>query len=372
MKSICCEGKLKEKCLIRKCNNCNSKKPFINETECNNAVRYQRWVTKKVPVLIKGSEKMCQKTIKENILSPKKDLINLMLSKLPEFMKHLNNIYHQYQALNLAKRQVNEETAILHIDFAENYICKYAEEVQAVHFGGSKPQISLHTAVLYHYVESESTITPFCTISENLRHDPVFICNHLLPIIKIIKRIHPNLQTIHLVSDGPSSQYRNKSMFFLMANFLAVNFNVQNLIWHYNEAGHGKGPLDGIGATVKRTADQAVARGNDVSNFQQLIECLAENCKGIRIIPVDEENVTSIENLLTRSLTPTFKGTLNVHQITWTKDSPNLLHARKLSCMECLPNQICPHYEMGVINTYYDIRYFSIYGLGKRIFDPQY
>lgn len=228
-------------------------------------------------------------------------------------------------------------------DFAENYICKYAEEVQAVHFGASKPQISLHTAVLYHSGECESIITPFCTISENLRHDPVFIGNHLIPILNIIKTLHP-----------PSSQYRNKSMFFLMANFLAVHLTVQNFIWHYNEAGHGKGSPDGIGATVKRTADQSVARGKDVANFQQLIQCLEENCNGFQIIPIDEDNVITIENLLAKSLTPAFKGTLNVHQVTWNKDSPGLLHARKLSCIECRPDQICSHYEMGVINTEYN------------------
>ncbi|CAH0404869.1 unnamed protein product [Chilo suppressalis] len=266
-------------------------------------------------------------------------------------MNHLNNIYHQYQAINSVKRQVDDETAMLHIDFAENYVSKYAEEVQAVHFGASKPQISLHTAVLYHFGELDSTITPFCTVSKNLRHDPVFICNNLKPIIKIIKDLHPNLKTMHFVSDGPSSQYRNKSMFFLMANFLAVKLNVQSLVWDYNEAGHGKDSPDGIGAIVKRIADQSVARGNDIANFEQLITCLYENCRGVQILSVDEENITEIEELMARSLTPTFKGTLNVHQITRSKNNPGLLRAQKLSCMDCRPHQICPHYEIGVIST---------------------
>lgn len=353
VKTICCEGKLKEECLLRKCNDCREKKVNFNSNNSDNPLSYFRWITKKIPVSIKGAEKLCQKTIKEKVSSSRRDLVNHLLLKLPVFMNHLNNIYHQYQAINHAKRRVDQETAVLHIDFAENYICKYAEEVQAVHFGASKSQVSLHTAVLYHFGEYDSIITPFCTIAENLRHDPVFICNHLLPILNIIKTSHPNLKTMHFVSDGPSSQYRNKSMFFLMANFLAVNLNVQNLVWHYNEAGHGKGSPDGIGATVKRTADQSVARGKDVANFQQLIQCLEQNCNGVQIIPVDEDNVSTIENLLAKSVTPAFKGTLSVHQVTWNKDSPGLLHARKLSCIECRPDQICSHYEMGVINTEY-------------------
>ena len=32
-------------------------------------------------------------------------------------------------------------------------------------------------------------------------------------------------------------------------------------IWNYFEAGHGKGPCDGLGGTTKRMADEAVKSG---------------------------------------------------------------------------------------------------------------
>ncbi|CAH0714016.1 unnamed protein product, partial [Brenthis ino] len=112
-----------------------------------------------------------------------------------------------------------------------------------------------------------------------------------------------------------------------------------------------KGSPDGIGATIKRTADQSVARGYDVANFQQLVQCLIKNCKGVQILPVDDDNVATIEHLLSRSLAQTFKGTFTIHQVAWNKNSPGLLNARKLSCTECHPHQICRHYEIGIINT---------------------
>ncbi|CAH0713741.1 unnamed protein product, partial [Brenthis ino] len=65
----------------------------------------------------------------------------------------------------------------------------------------------------------------------------------------------------------------------------------------------------------------------------------------------DDDNVATIEHLLSRSLTQTFKGTFTIHQVAWNKNSPGLLNARKLSCTECHPHQICPHYEIGIINT---------------------
>ncbi|KAL4713895.1 hypothetical protein ACJJTC_015549 [Scirpophaga incertulas] len=38
---------------------------------------------------------------------------------------------------------------LLHIDFSENYGCKYGSEIQSAHFGGSKEQLSLHTCLYY-------------------------------------------------------------------------------------------------------------------------------------------------------------------------------------------------------------------------------
>nr|CAI5865629.1 unnamed protein product [Callosobruchus analis] len=43
--------------------------------------------------------------------------------------------------------EITEARILVHIDFSENYVCKYSCEVQSAHFGGSKPQITLHTAV---------------------------------------------------------------------------------------------------------------------------------------------------------------------------------------------------------------------------------
>lgn len=53
---------------------------------------------------------------------------------------------------------MDKTEAMLHVDFSENYGCKYAAEVQSAHFGGSKPQISLHTSVLYFQDQSDGKL----------------------------------------------------------------------------------------------------------------------------------------------------------------------------------------------------------------------
>ncbi|KAL4720332.1 hypothetical protein ACJJTC_012445 [Scirpophaga incertulas] len=82
------------------------------------------------------------------------------------------------------------------MDFSENYAYKYTEEVQSLHFGGSRGQVCLHTAVVY------------------LRRGDA--CD------------------------------RNPIPF------------AQLVTWNYQEAGHGKGAPGGIGAVIKRTADYRV------------------------------------------------------------------------------------------------------------------
>ncbi|KAI4794542.1 hypothetical protein KUCAC02_031995 [Chaenocephalus aceratus] len=42
--------------------------------------------------------------------------------------KHLFNIHHQYTQLQFLHKSLKEDEAIIHIDYAENWQCKYAKE----------------------------------------------------------------------------------------------------------------------------------------------------------------------------------------------------------------------------------------------------
>ena len=73
---------------------------------------------------------------------------------------------------------------MLHVDFSENYTCKYTNETQALHFGGS------HTGVLY---VGKDTI-PFFTISKSGQQDSPAIWIHLKPIIEMIREQNPQVK----------------------------------------------------------------------------------------------------------------------------------------------------------------------------------
>lgn len=71
------------------------------------------------------------------------------------------------------------------------------------------------------------------------------------------------IQKLFFISDGPTMQYRGKKNFYLLSTIpFQMGFTAVN--WSFLEADHGKGPADGAGATIQRTADSQVARGTDI------------------------------------------------------------------------------------------------------------
>ena len=66
---------------------------------------------------------------------------------------------------------------------------------------------------------------------------------------EIIKLKENGKTTIVIVSDSPTSQYRNPKNVFLMKR-LAVELGICIRLL-FNESGHGKSPCDGVGETSK-------------------------------------------------------------------------------------------------------------------------
>jgi len=186
---------------------------------------------------------------------------------LPAYLMHRGINRHQKDIIRDLKTQLIDDTDLLiHIDFAENYSCKYGTEIQQTHFGANKPlQVTLHTSVLY----SGSVIKSFCTVTPDSSHDPIAIFHHLKPILeKYVEKI----RNIHFLSDLRNTQYRNRHMFYIMIKHIIPMFKaLENFSWNFSEAGHGKGAADGVGATVKRTCDHHVATNKQTRTLQTSI-----------------------------------------------------------------------------------------------------
>lgn len=106
----------------------------------------------------------------------------------------------------------------------------------------------------------------------------------------------PAVTVFQFISDSPSAQYRNRKMFYIMAKMHWYFPSLQLLVWNYSEKGHRKGaPYGGVS---KRTADQIVARGNDIPNIATLIRHLNERCPGVIIEEVNGSGILEKDMLV--------------------------------------------------------------------------
>ncbi|KAK0170557.1 hypothetical protein PV328_008394 [Microctonus aethiopoides] len=194
--------------------------------------------------------------------------------------------------VQIQRENSDRREAVIHMDFSENYLTKYAEEIQAFHFGGSRQQISLHTVVTYtkEEISSEVKTACYCPMSENLSHAPPAIWAHLQPILNSLPS---EVEILHFLSDGP-------------------------------------GAPDGVGAVYKRLADRLVASGSDITSLSEL-----SNAKDALLVSVKKH-------------IKTIPGTLRVHQVSWNIEDPKKLKMKSLSCF-CTNNINCDHFKLGVV-----------------------
>ena len=116
--------------------------------------------------------------------------------------------------------------------------------------------------------------TSFCTISDCTRHDASAIWAHLTPVLGLVADISPHVQTTHFLSDGPTTQYKNKNNIHLFSQLPKFNKKFVSGTWNYSESGHGKRAADGIGDSLKRLADRLVVQGEDIPDPKSLYAML--------------------------------------------------------------------------------------------------
>lgn len=263
-------------------------------------------------------------TKKVKITGTVQELIGEYEKQFPLFKKHFFNFQEQQRQYRMCVENLKPYECAILVDFSENYDCKLSEEVQALHFGGSKNSITLHTGMIYTCTQCQS----FVTLSDSNCHEPHAIWAHLIPIIKLAKQICPALSVIHFFSDGPTSQYRQKKNFFLL-NLFTTKLNLSLTTWSFSESGHGKGVADGIGGATKRALDRRVYYGHDIVNATDAFNNLKTCMKSVKPFLINNSDIDNIKTLVPSNL-KAIVGTMQIHQIISTVQN-EILH-RQLSC----------------------------------------
>lgn len=276
-------------------------------------------------------------TSKEAIKCNVKELVEELNNRTEVYLKHAFNTNHQYKFLENLKKNLKTDEVFVVVDFSENYVCKYASEIQSVHFGASKKQISIHTGAFFYKDVTTSTIKciSFSTVSECLRHDAAAIWAHMQPVLNLVKSYVPNVKNINFQSDGPTTQYKNKSNFFLFQHHCKT-LEIQYATWNFTTAGHGKSVADGIGGTV--------TQGKDIISAQNVVDIIKQKSV-VNISLINEENFKIFDELLNNDIQPA-PNSMKIHQIIWTNDHSSQLYINYLSCIKCITTPPCEHYGL--------------------------
>lgn len=308
---------------------------IINEIRTSvttNTITYSIW--KRVS-LDEKTRTMCVQETKS-----KQEFIEDMESNVLKFREHIKRIAIQYSQIKRLKETLRKDHVVIHVDFAENYNCSSIDEVQSAYWNPN--HISLHPSVLYYRDNNNKFLhKSFIFLSDDLQHNSAAVSCIISKLVPLVKEFVPDVKCAHFISDGPTSQYRNRFMMYNIANFETL-YDIPSSTWTYLEVGHGKGPCDGVGGTGKRNADIGVNQGKAViqsaADFHKWASTNHES--SVKYVLYTTDEVNEKKKFLQDAKPLAVKNTLEIHAVCSKK--PGYITVRQTSCFcdKCFSNGI--------------------------------
>ena len=148
-------------------------------------------------------------------------------------------------------------------------------------------------------------------ISEYSNHSPIaaFTCTKAI-VNELKKRMKDSLKKFIWWSDGCSSQFNSKYIFALMTHF---DKSVQ-LKWHYNETHHRKGPMDGVGRTIKRVVFGLVKLNKfTINTAEEFATEVSKTVSSIQSVYLSQDDEIIEPSFV--KVAPYIQGTLDTHYV---------------------------------------------------------
>jgi len=224
-----CNSKTKE-CMMDDCEDCAPDNIINITTKENIDVSFYKWC--------KVNKATQKKEFKVNC----EEAITLWKESVVHLKQHIHRKRVQTFSLNTIKEELKPSEILLHVDFSESYKNAAQDEIQSAYFGHST--FSLFTACVYTGQHENEKIL-VTVVTESNEHSRVTSLSCIDRIIRYVEGIIGEVDKIFVWSDGCSAQFRSRFVFSFLADF----HHDKSLEWHYNEAHHGKGPMDGVGGT---------------------------------------------------------------------------------------------------------------------------
>lgn len=232
---------------------------FGNCDQCPGTQRLYELVTR-----VYGEKEVETITFKQWITTPQCTL-QKMVQPLDVFVKYfcdqvqlllkhafINDMQNGFLKRLKESLKCNEFICIL--DFAENYAFVVQQAAAGFHWNNN--QATIFPVVIYW--KSDDGILQHKSLvitSDNLAHDATTVHIFIQIVINWLKKKFTKIEKIYYFSDGAPSQFKNyKNVLNLFHHIEDFGIPAE---WHFFPTAHGKGPCDGVGGTVKRTAAAA-------------------------------------------------------------------------------------------------------------------
>lgn len=320
-----------EKCWLNECVQC--KDNFENRTrECSESIDSIHDVVS-WDVWQDDSKGKFTKVTREETVG---ELMNHLLSLSKPFFEHVYYKRNQAKTYNEQRMQVSQDphAALMQIDFAENYSCIAQNECQSFYW--SHPQVTLFTCSLWHSQQQH----PIVIVSDNNTHNKETVIPYVSRLLDELP-CDQNIKFLNIWSDGPSSQFKNK---FVAATIPALQkHHNMKITWNYFATSHGKGPVDGIGGSVKRQVrNEVIKKDETVLNAFQFVK-VCQKVSKVKLIHMTDDDINEKNQQLHANVVfenaPVVKGIKKIHAIEYRNEK---MITRTLSKNIETPN---PHEE---------------------------
>ena len=254
------------------------------------------------------------------------------------FRKHVQRVKTQYGEMRRLRENLQDSHVLVWMDFAENFTCAALDEVQSAYW--TSEQVTLHTTVVYFPKSHSKTHKSVVGVSDLNIHNASMVKAMICNLIPTIKAEYPALKYVHYLTDSPTSQYRNKSIFELLTRHDSL-FGV-GARWDYLESGHGKGPCDGLGGSVKRSADMAVKQGKAViqngKDFYRWAEKQTDAETSVSYYFVTQEmyNAAADDMKEKAASIKAVNGTFKIHAVVPVGENKVITREVSCNCNNCL------------------------------------
>ena len=239
-----------------------------------------------------GWETLDKHVTKIRISEPFQEASERFKESVVSLKRHVYSKRSQNRHYNHVKESLDHGQILVHVDYAESYKKSQQNEIQSAYFGNST--FSIFTACCYTKSMDNGGLKKdsIVVVNESKEHNRAVALACLEKVVEKAEEINvAKYDKIVVWSDGCSTQCRSRFVFRLLTQDF---FDGVELTWNYNEKSYGKGPMDGVGGTVKNIIFRKVRSGfvtiDSPFEFHQAILKVVSSIKSVYLPDTDVLN----------------------------------------------------------------------------------